>query len=676
MKRLVLLCIALLLGRTGAAQQPKTAETIEVTATRIGEDVTIVPASVTVIDGDELRARNARDLQSALAGVGGVSIAPGGDGGPASGVPEIWGVREFDAFLLVVDGVPWGGAFNPDLPTLELTNIDRIEVLRGAAPVMYGATSFVGVIHVIHRIAGAPGNLGRVTGGSYGTVGAAVSMPLSQGAELRQSITASFDRQGFDDQRTQWDRAHVLYRGESSVADGILRFDFDTTLVRQDPSSPHPREGQVLTPLVPVGANHNPRGAHLDENRYQGVIGFDRSNWTTTLAVTRSNNDILRGFLKQVAEVSPNAEGFRQDRGITDVYFDSHIVRQVSPALRVIAGIDHLYGNARASSGLFDYSVSLDGSKAPNGSSLQPDDFPRMHDRRNFSGLYVNSEWAPAARLRVDLGARLNHTSESRETAEDSNRRTTNRASGVLGVNWQFWARGRNAIALFADYRNAFKPAAIDFGPDSAADILAPETAISYEAGAKGLFFDGRSRWQLSLFHMDFKNLVISTTSASGLPQLENAGSQRFNGVEYEMDFAVQRDSRIEFGYSYHDARFHDFVQEFDGVPTQLAGHRLEMSPLHLVGAGFVFAPPEGLNGNAFLNYVGQRYLDRRSTAPSSSYNTWSAGLGYRRGRNELRVDGRNLSNTRPPVSESELGDAQYYRLPARSVEVSYRMIW
>src|SRR5438876_1941100 len=227
----------MLLASVAFAQQPpKTSETIEVTATRIAEDVTIVPAAVTVIDGDELRARNARDLQTALGFAAGVSISPGGDNGPAGVVPELWGLREFDAFLLVVDGVPWGGAFNPDTQTLDLENVDRIEVVRGAAPVMYGATSFVGVIHVIHRVAGAAGSSARLSGGSYGTFGAAVSVPLSQSTDLRQSITASYDRHRYDEQRTNWDRAHVLYRAET----GPFHFDVDGAILRQDPGSPHP----------------------------------------------------------------------------------------------------------------------------------------------------------------------------------------------------------------------------------------------------------------------------------------------------------------------------------------------------------------------------------------------------------------------------------------------------
>ena len=88
---------------------PTVHERVEVTATRLPEDPERVPAAIEVFTGDELRARGARDLRSALSSAIGVEIAPGGDTGPASSVPAFWGLKEFDAFLLVVDGVPWGG---------------------------------------------------------------------------------------------------------------------------------------------------------------------------------------------------------------------------------------------------------------------------------------------------------------------------------------------------------------------------------------------------------------------------------------------------------------------------------------------------------------------------------------------------------------------------------------
>jgi len=57
-------------------------------------------------------------------------------------------------------------------------------------------------------------------------------------------------------------------------------------------------------------------------------------------------------------------------------------------------------------------------------------------------------------------------------------------------------------------------------------------------------------------------------------------------------------------------------------------------------------------------------------------YTEISAGLGWRFRKVELRVDGRNLTDQRPPVSESELGDAQYYILPARRFDVTLRGRW
>ena len=124
---------------TPSQKIPTVHEQVEVTATRVPEDAEEVPAAIEVFSGEELRQRGARDLRSALSGAIGVDIAPGGDNGPAGYVPDFWGLKEFDAFLLVVDGVPWGGAYNPALTSLNLNDVERIEVMRGPAPITYGA---------------------------------------------------------------------------------------------------------------------------------------------------------------------------------------------------------------------------------------------------------------------------------------------------------------------------------------------------------------------------------------------------------------------------------------------------------------------------------------------------------------------------------------------------------
>ncbi len=283
-----------------------TSERIQVTASRIPEAVEPEPASITIVTADELIATGANDLPSALSLVAGVSIAPGGDGGPASSVPELWGLREFDAFLLVVDNVPWGGAFNPDLATLDLNSIDRIEILRGAAPVMYGATSFVGVIHVIHLAPDTHGFNVKAYGGNFSTGGASGRAALPSSDTWKHWLAANFDSVGYRDDRTGYNRTHFLYRATSKVGEGLFHFDSDLTFLTQDPASPHPRSGPVLTPLVPLDSNNNPSDAKQDANRLHFVGGYDRhvmnGDWSVIAAYTHTDRDIIKGFLSDVSE--------------------------------------------------------------------------------------------------------------------------------------------------------------------------------------------------------------------------------------------------------------------------------------------------------------------------------------------------------------------------------------
>lgn len=659
-------CIAGLLAATAIAQSPPPAPSayVEVTATRIEEDLMPVPASITVISGAEIARSGATNLAAALTLAGGVAVGAGTDEGPAGVVPELWGLRELDAFLLVVDGVPAGGAFNPATSAIDLTNVERIEILHGSAPVIFGATAFSGVINVIHRHPSS-GTAARISAGSFGS--ASVGLTTALGAT--QSISATIDRDRFRDRRSGADRGNLFYRGEAQTARGRWQFDVTALRLLQDPASPHLVEGAGLSRRIPIDANQNPSDAHINTTRLEVATSYlssiGQTPWTTTLGLTGTNADIVRGFLNDPDAVGQNADGFNQKRSITDLYLDSHVVRQLR-GVRLLLGAEILAGDARWRSRGFAYFVPLDGSSAPSSSSREHDAAIDSRDRRAFGSLYAQSEWAPSAGWRVDAGVRLNHTRESRSADEDRDGRNATRGSGSLGLSRMM---GANA-SIFADYRNTFKPAAIDFGPDAEADILQPERSQSFEIGARGKQLDQRLFWQASLFDMDLRNLVLSQ-SQGGLPVLVNAGRERFRGAEIESNFAVRAGLRLSASYSWHDARFRDFVQDFDGTPEQFAGHRLEMSARHLASAGA--RVDRGVWGASLnVNFVGSRFLNRENTALADPYTAVNAGISRSTPWGDLRFDVRNLTDRRPPVSDSELGESQFYLQPSRSVFLSW----
>ncbi|MDP3155935.1 MAG: TonB-dependent receptor [Archangium sp.] len=166
------------------------------------------PASVTVITREELRAFGYQTLAEALQGVRGFFLAD-------DRIYTYVGVRGFQPpgdlntrILVLWDGHPindvWAGqAFTARDLEPDLSAVDRIEVVRGPASILFGTGAFFGVINVVPRarvgdqkhveaVLGAGGQNGvkaRVTG-SLGQDGASLMLTgagmLSEGAPFTE----------------------------------------------------------------------------------------------------------------------------------------------------------------------------------------------------------------------------------------------------------------------------------------------------------------------------------------------------------------------------------------------------------------------------------------------------------------------------------------------------------
>ena len=108
------------------------------------------PSSVTVVTGDQLRSEGITTVADALRTVPGLSIVQTGSFGGATSLFIRGGESKYAKIL--VDGVPIndaGGAF--DLSTLSTDNLDRIEIVRGPASVLYGSDAVAGVVQLFTR---------------------------------------------------------------------------------------------------------------------------------------------------------------------------------------------------------------------------------------------------------------------------------------------------------------------------------------------------------------------------------------------------------------------------------------------------------------------------------------------------------------------------------------------
>ena len=659
-------------------------EAVIITATRTPQPTEQVPAEVSVVSGKEMDSRGVSDMASALSLIPGVEAPSGGDAGPSSAVPSFWGLHEFDAFLLVVDGIPWGGAFNPGITTLDFTNARTLEVMKGSAPVMYGATSFVGVVQLLHNPAGQAANQVDFAFGNYGSFKGSTSFNLPETDNLKQSLSLEAKNLGFADAREVVSDQHALYRSLVSLGADTLRFDLDLSSVRDVPPNPVIRVGNALTALTPINANFNPADAKIDEDKYHFVLGYTHpvsdGKWESTFSYAYSDVTDIRAFLHP--ELSGAADTQNQRRFINDGYFDTHLTQQVKAGLNLFFGADALYGTGRQTTlnGNSAYTVPLDGSVVPPAtSSLVVNEIGTLYDRRLFTGQYAQVEWKPNPDWDVVGGIRLNEAYEHKdssdqtlpppELAAESVSKTIVKLSGTLGATYRVWNQGSESASVYADVRSAFKPSAIDFGPDYTPDLLQPETALSYEVGMKGVTAGGKLDYQAELFLMDFSNLVVATPSGA----LANAAGETLKGIELEGRWHVTPHFDVVGSASYHDTRYSNYAF-FDGDNTvNVAGNQLPLSPHVLASAGFLYAPAQGWSANAILKYAGKRYLDEENSAAVGGYTDIDANIAYNWGKYRVSLDGTNLSNQRPPVTSSEFGSESFYLLNARTVFLHFR---
>lgn len=672
-------------------------DTIEVTATPAPERVDTVPKSVTVITHDQLERLGATNLRTALSLAGGVFIAPGGDNGPAGSVPQFQGLQEFDAFLLLVDGVPWGGAFNPDLPSIDLNDVARIEVIRGAAPVKYGATSFVGVINIIHRKAGDPTHSLNASIGSWDSGSVSYSTPLTTQGPYKQSLALDVAQHGMRDFRAGYHRQHLLYRGAMETESGTFHIDVDALLLQQKPQSPIPLDDAAngLSPYVPVDSNQNPSNSEINSERYQVNAGYDAQlgsgTWSTTLATSFKHVRNVRGFLRAGnyrTGGTPNADGYNQSVSENGLYLDSHYTYPLSANLQMVSGANFLYGWGRENSDNYEYYVQPDGGNPPNSNTRPVDEQTQLQDTRSFLGAYSQIDWTFAQSWDLQFGLRLNHTRENRDTAlwpssgsgesprHDSMSQTNTRFSGETALSYSFWSGEAGKAVAYVSYGNTFKPAAVDFGPEAEGAILQPETAQSYQAGLKGHTDAPDLGWNVNLFWVNFSNVVIPA-SEGGLPGTQNGGQQRLRGIDLELDGAIAAGWRWTATYAYHDAQYRNLVVNENGSNVQLAGNQIVMSPRHLLKAGVSRMPvSDGWLAHADVELVGPRYYDMDNNIRAPGYGILNAGAGYRFGHWTVRLDGTNLTNRRPAVAESELGPDSFYVMPARAVQLGASLTW
>lgn len=513
---------------------------IVVTATRVPVRRDAVTGALTVLYGDELRSRGIATVAEALRLVPGAAVVETGSFGSQTSLFLRGG--ESDYTRILVDGVPVnqpGGSF--DLAHLTTDNVERIEILRGPAGVLYGSDAVSGVVNVLTRRGSGSARMSAAAkAGTFGTF--ETSFELSEGTE-HASLSLGLSRFASDGTLP----LNNGYRRTAAAGQLVVRPDGWTevafTVRRTDGTFRFPTDAA---------------GLPTDSNQRSGSLG-------TTLGIEASRQLPGRLDLKLTLGSHQGTSRFEN--------------RPDSPG-------DPESGTARAvqrrRSADLRLSLRAAGTVATVGALVEDERVNSASAYRSAFGPFgavtraerVNRAWygellSDIGRLSLQAGSRL-----------EDNQRFGTFTTVRAGLLYRTGAASR----MRASFGTSFKEPTFDENYGSGyGDIgnatLSPERSSSWEVGLEQALLGGRLRAGATWFEQRFRDMIQFTFNVPpGAPNYANVAGARAGGLEIEGRADLGRGIEIEARYTWLSTEAVD--SGFGGL-LFAEGERLIRRPSH-----------------------------------------------------------------------------------------------
>ena len=625
---------------------------VTVTATRRSASLQSVPIAVSVVDGEQLERANRTAIDTVVQEIPSATFRQ--QGGNKDSTLFVRGIGTISTspgveptVSTVVDGVVYA---RPGQATLDLLDIERIEVLRGPQGTLFGKNASSGVLNVVSRAPSAqPGGFADVSWyqGDEKRVRAGVTGSLKPGV-VRASIVAAYaDYDGnVDNVHAGGGRVNGYERkGTRARVDITPNADTDISLIadwlKANASPAQTAYSQssagFASALAPVVAGPDNRQVNADlapsvDDVNKGLSA--QVNWrhagytfTSITAVrdwdnTQNTSVNAVGNSAEVARLTPAYPASR-DIGTVDFRQVSQELRVASPRVDVaghavdyVAGLYYLHGKdaevyrrivttvSAVNSGRADYGVTNDSYAAFGEGTLA-----------------LTSDW------RAILGARwtrdelsYHHTRTSTQATafsgvqpgtQSSGDTAKNGWSGRLGLQHDLGANANAYVTVSRGYKGPAYNVFFNMLPrDTGA--LDPETSNSYEAGFKAAAFNRRLTVNLAAFHTDYDNYQANfydTVAGAVVTRLINAGKVSTRGVEADIAARPTAQLTLNAALAYVDARIDDFkCPAAAAASCTLNGKPLPFSPKFktYLRANYAVPLPNGLQADFNADYTYQ----------------------------------------------------------------------
>ncbi|MDO9002947.1 MAG: TonB-dependent siderophore receptor [Aquabacterium sp.] len=627
------------------------------TGTKTDTPLVETPQSISVVGAEEIDTIKAQSLIDALGYVAGVSRVEGSDR-----TTETLLIRGFEVWAenssIYRDGLKY--SVNVNNGTQEPYGFERVELLKGAASVLYGAASPGGIINTVSKrpttsplreLNAEVGSFNRTqVSGDFGGA-------LDKDAEWSYRLTFLARKSDTFIDFVPDDRTYIApaLKWQPSAATSLTllsEFQHDRTkyvpgmppegMVQPNPNGQVPRSRFIGEPGFDKFDNKRGSIGYLFEHAFDEQLKLrhnlrlysqanERSFTYATMAMTPDMRSTSRG----IAHVEDSSKAINTDTSLEYKWSMGSIQHTT------LAGLDYSYQKHQQISS-FGSAPDLDlftpGYGSPLG-ALTYAGTKQLRDRK--IGLYAQDQMKVNDKWVVLLGGRQDWSqNDSRQPVlpapdwlnEDS-KAFTSRAGLVYLAD--------NGLAPFLSYSQSFEPTS---GLDSVTnERLKPTKGEQYETGLRYQPKGSDFLLTAAIYQLTKSNVTVSDPTDPSGTTIRQVGQVRSRGLELEARTSIGRHTNLSAAYAYTDARTTDplaagpKVTRTGGVPynqfSVWADHDLADVGL------------PGFKAGAGLRYVDATAVSGAPSVTVPSFALVDAMISYRTGPWRLALNATNLTD-------------------------------
>lgn len=270
--------------------------------------------------------------------------------------------------------------------------------------------------------------------------------------------------------------------------------------------------------------------------------------------------------------------------------------------------------------------------------SVEGEPLSDFKENRAYYNAFLETDYAISNKTTLSIGFNLNQTwyqLDDNFTVSESNPDQSGDFSfkTILSPKFRLSHVILENLSVFTSISHGFSPISLNetLLPDGQINTsLNPETGWNYEIGSRGEFLNNRLQFNVALYRLNIKNLLVARRTAEDQFVGINAGKTQHDGLELELNYNWLNEKPFTLStfvnYTLNNFKFEEFIDD----TADYSGNDLTGVPSDVFNAGIDFNSDLGIYGNLNHQFVGSMPITDSNSLYTDSYSLTNLKVGYR----------------------------------------------